>query len=451
MKSLANFPWIAGVACLLALDAGSTAAQQPVTLTLGGAARFAAERSAGPEAARYRVDMAEARLRQQHADLLPTVAGVLSQGERTLNSAGFGLALRDPTTGSDLFDPAGQVLGPVRTWDLRATARQSVVDFSSFARVRAARAAVAAADADATNESQQAAASAAMLYVRALSADAQLFARQADSTLAEELLGIARNQRDAGMGIALDVTRAQAQLAATRAQLIAARTERERARLQLHRALGLPFAAPLTLADSLLEMPTAPPAPLEAEADERALRTRADLRMIGVQMDGAERQIAAIKAERLPALSIFADWGSTGNSTARLLNTYSWGVQVSIPVFDGLRREGRIAEQRSAMRELDVRRRDLVQQVMLEVRVALLELTSAAEQIRATDERLALAEQELELARRRFTQGVVGNADVITALLGLNAARTETVDAHAAFQSARVALALAQGVVTELP
>ncbi|HET7295711.1 MAG TPA: TolC family protein, partial [Gemmatimonadales bacterium] len=240
MKSLSNFPWIAGVACLLALDAGPAAAQQPVTLTLGGAARFAAERSAGPEAARYRVDMAEARLRQQHADLLPTVAGVLSQGERTLNSAGFGLALRDPTTGSDLFDPAGQVLGPVRTWDLRATARQSVVDFSSFARVRAARAAVAAADADATNESQQAAASAAMLYVRALSADAQLRARQADSTLAEELLGIARNQRDAGMGIALDVTRAQAQFAATRAQLIAARTEHERARLQLHRALGLP-------------------------------------------------------------------------------------------------------------------------------------------------------------------------------------------------------------------
>ncbi len=451
MNSLSTFPWIAGVACLLALDAGSTAAQQPITLTLGAAARFAAERSAGPEAARYRVDMAEARLRQQRADLLPTFAGAFSQGERTLNSAGFGLALRDPTTGSDLFDPAGQVLGPVRTWDLRATVRQSIIDFSSFARVRAAGAAVAAADADAANVSQQAAAAAAVSYVRALRADAELSARQADSTLAEELLGIARNQRDAGMGIALDVTRAQAQLAATRAQLIAARTEQERARLQLHRGLGLPFDAPLTLADSLLKMPTSLPGPLEAETNERALGTRADLRMIEVQVDAAERQVTAIKAERLPTLAIFADWGSNGNSTARLLNTYSWGAQVSIPLFDGLRREGRIAEQRSAIRELDARRRDLVQQVVLEVRVALLELTSAAEQLGASDERLALAEQELELARRRFTQGVAGNADVITALLGLNAARTETVDARAAFQSARVALALAQGVVTELP
>jgi outer membrane protein TolC len=153
------------------------------------------------------MNMAEARLRQQRADLLPTFGGVLTEGERTLNSAGFGLALRDPTTGSDLFDPAGQVLGPVRTWDVRATARQSIVDFSSFARVRAARAAVAAADAHATNVSQQAAASAAMSYVRALSADAQLSARRR-TPLAEA----ARHRAESagcGHGIALDVTRAR--------------------------------------------------------------------------------------------------------------------------------------------------------------------------------------------------------------------------------------------------
>lgn len=253
------------------------------------------------------------------------------------------------------------------------------------------------------------------------------------------------------MGTALDVTRAQAQVAATRAQLIAARTERERARLLLRRALGLPFDVPLTLADSLLEMPTTLPVPLEAETNERALRMRADIRTIEVQVGAAERRLAALRAERLPTLSIVADWGRTGNSTGRLLNTYSWGAQVSIPVFDGLRREGRIAEQRSAIRELDVRRRDLVQQVALDARVARLELASAAEQLAASDERLALAEQELTLARRRFTQGVAGNAEVITALLGLDAARTELVDARAAFQSARVALARAQGVVTEMP
>lgn len=43
------------------------------------------------------------------------------------------------------------------------------------------------------------------------------------------------------------------------------------------------------------------------------------------------------------------------------------------------------------------------------------------------------------------------NLDVVTALLGLSAARTQMVDARAALQAARVALAEAEGVVTELP
>jgi outer membrane protein len=85
------------------------------------------------------------------------------------------------------------------------------------------------------------------------------------------------------------------------------------------------------------------------------------------------------------------------------------------------------------------------------VRGALLDLRAAREQTEAAGERLHLAEQEVAQARDRFRAGVSGNADVITASLSLNAARTAYVDALAAAQSARVALARAQGVVTELP
>jgi len=49
-----------------------------------------------------------------------------------------------------------------------------------------------------------------------------LSARIADSVLAADLLTIAREQLTAGVGVALDVTRAQSQLAGSRAQLIAA-------------------------------------------------------------------------------------------------------------------------------------------------------------------------------------------------------------------------------------
>src|SRR6185436_9564637 len=119
------------------------------------------------------------------------------------------------------------------------------------ARLAAARSAVTASDAEATAAAEQAAATASAAYVRALRAEAHLKSRQADSSLSAELLGIARDLLESGVGIALDVTRAQSQLAGFRAQLISARNDRSRARLELLRAIGLPLDTPLELADTL--------------------------------------------------------------------------------------------------------------------------------------------------------------------------------------------------------
>lgn len=436
------------LACLVTRAAP---AQEAVALSLGGAARMAAERSAAPNSARQRAAQADARVRQRRADFLPTVSAAAVDNEHTFNSASFGISFNDPATGRSLFDPDGQVLGPVKIWDLRGTVRQSVFDPSAFARLRAAKANAAASGADVGTASQHAAAVAAVAYVRALRADAQIGARLADSTLAAELLGIARDQVAAGVGIALDVTRAQSQLSVMHSQLIAARAERDRSRIALGRAVGLPVGTPLTLSDSLFALPVSIAAPTEADALARATRTRSDLLALGEQSVAAERQLDAIRAEVLPALSLFADQGSTGKATQHLLSTYNWGIQLSVPVFDGFRRDGRMDEQRAAMHELDVRRRDLAQQAAADVRTALLDLQAAGEQLAAAQERVGLAEQELVQAKDRFRAGVSGNADAITASLALNAARTQVVDARAALQAARVSLGAAQGTVTELP
>ncbi len=436
---------------LSTLSARPARAQEPMVLTLGGAARLAAEKSAAPEAARLRADQAAARVRQSKAAFLPNVTGDAFEGEHTFNSASFGINFADPTTGKFLFDPHGQVLGPVRTYDFRGTVSQNIYDPSAFARLKAARASSSAYGDEASAQSQQAAGMAAAVYVRVLRADAQLAARVADSTLAEDLLGIARDQLNAGTGIALDVTRAQSQLAATRAQIISARNEKNRARLDLHRALGLPLSAPITLADSLPGLPTNGALPTEQEATDRAMRSRADLRSADAQITAAQQQIESIKSERMPALSAFIDQGPTSSTTSHLVSTYDWGIKLSVPVFDGFRREGRIEEQQAAVHELGVKKRDLTEQAAIDVSGALLDLMSAREELAATEEHLRLAEQELSQARDRFRSGVAGNADVITASLSLNAARTQIVDSRAAFQSARVALARAQGIVTELP
>jgi outer membrane protein len=187
----------------------------------------------------------------------------------------------------------------------------------------------------------------------------------------------------------------------------------------------------------------------EAGAIENAMHARPDLRAADEQIRAAEQQVKSIRAERLPSLSAFGDYGYIGDQ--RLLGTYDWGVQVSIPIFDGLRREGRIEEAKAMANEIDVRRRDLRQQVAIEVRGALLDLASARQEADAVREALRLAQQEVAQAQERFRAGVAGNADVITASLALNSARTQAVDALASYQGAKVALARAVGSVTALP
>ncbi|MGE5748465.1 MAG: TolC family protein, partial [Gemmatimonas sp.] len=366
-------------------------------------------------------------------------------------SATFGIKFPAAPGQKPLFDPNGEVIGPINTLDIRARATVPALDFAARERVSTARMSLSASEAAAQSAGEEAAAGAAAAYVRAARADEIIAARVADSVLADSLISIARDQLAAGVGVALDVTRAQSQLAGIHAQLIAARGEQSRSRLELVRALGAPLDASITLASPLQSMPLADTVPNEAEAIALALRTRPDLVAAQRALDAARQGARSIRAERLPSLAAFGDEGAIGVKPSNLLNTYTWGIQLSLPVFDGFRREGRVSEQDAIAAGLELQRRELERQVAVEVRSALLDLATARDQVAAAHERLRLAQQEYAQAQDRFKAGVAGNGDVVTASIGLNAARNLVIDALASYQSARVALARAQGTATALP
>lgn len=431
-------------------SAQTPAATSPLVISLGDAARLAGKQGATAEVARARAEQAQSRVTQQRSALLPNVSAIASDNQHTINSASFGFNFPAPAGSPPLLDPDGQIIGPVNNLDARARVTQTLLDLSARARVRTARAQAQAALADASSASDVAAAGAAAAYLRVLRAEGQLSARAADSANAAELIRIAQEQLRAGVGVGLDVTRAQSQSAAIRAQLISARNERDRARLELLRALNLPLDTQLQLRDTLSSAPISELTTVEGDAVARALRSRPDLRAAQEAINASRQGIAAVKAERMPIIGAYADDGLNAKPGGNVLNTYNWGIQVSLPIFEGGRRDGRVQEQEAQLRELEVRQRDLQQQVSIEVRGALLDLTSASEQVDAARERTRLAEQELSQARERFRAGVAGNADVVTASIGLNAARTQLVDALTSYQTARVLLARAEGALGEL-
>jgi outer membrane protein len=441
---------VALLACFVRVAGAQTPSPPTVQrLSLSDTARLAASQTAGVQSAEARVQGAEARVRQSRSALLPQIEATPNWTSHTVNSASFGFNFPADSGKPPLLAPNGQIIGPVKLWDLRGQVSQSLYDPSARERVRAAQAGVTAANADVATAAEQSATSAASIYIRAVRADAALLARTADSTLAADLLVIARQQLQAGVGVGLDVTRAQSQVAAARAQLIATRNDRDRARLDLLRALNLPLNTPLELTDSLTTLPL-PAAVDEAAAVDVAVRSRPDIRAADAQLAAAQQQLAAIRATRLPTVGVFGNDGANGLGFNHLLNTYTYGVQLTWPIFEGGRREGQTQEQEAVARDIDVRRRDLRQQVAVDVRGAFLDIASAREQVDAARERQTFAEQEVAQARERFRAGVAGNADVITALGSLNAARTGLIDALTSLQSARVSLARAEGIVSQI-
>jgi outer membrane protein TolC len=272
-------------------------------------------------------------------------------------------------------------------------------------------------------------------------------AREEDLRLAQELQGLADAQFEAGTSPSIDATRARTAVATARGALLMARNGRGRARIDLARVLGLDPATPLALIDTLGTGLGASEAPAtEAEAIAFAVEHRDELRGEQARLERARADRSATSLERVPRLDVSGDWGSSGMHYSDAIPTRTYAAALTLPLVDGLRREGRLKEQADLVRESEVRGRDLRDQVAAEVSGALLDLATGLDQQTVATERLQLAQEEVDQARERFTSGVAGNIEVITAQASLLRARDADIDARFAVCSARVALARAAGV-----
>ncbi len=415
----------------------------PLRLTLGEAVARAAGASPGVELAGLRTAEAAARVRQARAGLLPSLTGSAGWLNRTFNRASLGFDFpAAPGT-----EPPPDLVGPFDNVDARLRLTQALVDYAGWARVRAARAEVSGSEALGGVVAEAAAETAALAYLRAVRAGALVAARRADSALAAELLALARAQHEVGASPVIDVTRARTQLATAAGALVVARSRRDRARLDLLRALGLGPETALETTDSLTADLAVAPVPAGPAA---ALARRAELAAERARGTAARTTASAITAERLPRLELAADYGLNGRRAADALATRQIALQVSVPILDGFRREGRLAEQRALVLAAEIRERDLERAIASEVDAALLDLHAAQAQQGIAAERLRLAEEELAQARERFAAGVAGHIEVITAQVSLIAARDAEIDARFGAAAARVALARAVGTAREL-
>ncbi len=406
-------------------------------LTLSQAIRLGRERGVDAALARIGASGAGRKVALRRADLLPQIDGSASLTRQTLNLDEFGLPI------------ASGVTDPFSIYRLQVRASQVLFNASTIERLRAAGDSAAAAGLDARSVGELTAATAGLAYLRAQSTVATVHARQADSAVSADLLHVAQQQFDAGVSPVIDVTRNQVNFAAVRAQLVIARNDRDQAMLDLKRALNLPPAEPLALADSLLPAPEDLPVPPDS-AVEFALGHRPEMAAEHRRTQVVERSLKAIKYENLPSLAASGFYQQSGQSVSGLAG--SWNVQIglAVPLFDGLRRPVRAQEQSLRLEAQRIREQDLARQVETEVRKALLDLGSARQQVDLAQERLQLALQELDQANQRFRAGVAGSVETTNAQGSVIAARDGLIQAEVRLGSARVTAYRALGILDQV-
>src|SRR5712691_6646469 len=236
----------AALALLAAAGPAVAQAPAPARLSFADAVRVATSAAPAVELASLRTTEADARVRAARAALLPSLSGVAAWFNRTFNVRALGIPF-PPIPGQRPLE----LVGPFHSVDARFSATQSLFDWSSVMRVRAASAQADGSRAERGLTVESAAQGAAIAYLRAARAQAVVAARQADSSIAAELVALAAAQKAAGVSAAIDVTRARTQLVRAEGLLIVARNQLDRARIDLARALGIDPATPLELADTL--------------------------------------------------------------------------------------------------------------------------------------------------------------------------------------------------------
>jgi outer membrane protein len=322
------------------------------------------------------------------------------------------------------------------------------------------------------------------LYDDLVSLDEDLNVKRETLATAQRLYEDNRNKVEQGTLAPVELTRAQAQVAAARQDLANSDGYAREQELILKNVLSRDFSSEPEIRDARI-IPTDPlvlePLPTQRpeELQQLAIRNRPELQAANLQVVNAQINIEGTHNELKPELDIVANAANAGlaggvNSTyipaagspplapnlypglgggygtalaqvfERDYPTYSIGVNLTLPIRNRIA-QADLARDELQLRQSQVRTKQVENQIRLEVQDALISLTRTAAAYQAAVEARKLQEQSLEIEQERFNVGLSTNFLVIQYQSYLAQARSTEVAALGAYAKAKLQLERATG------
>ena len=148
----------------------------------------------------------------------------------------------------------------------------------------------------------------------------------------------------------------------------------------------------------------------------------------------------AARGESLPSVHITADFGDLGLTPADSHGTYAVTGAVTVPIFEGGKRKGRLLAADATLRSRRAEAEDMKSAVYYEVRSAFLDLKATEEQLQVATQARELAAQQLTQARDRLAAGVANNLEVVQAQEAVSLASEQYIGALYGFNIAKAVL-----------
>ena len=377
---------------------------------------------------------------EQLSALLPQVTAAPYVDKSQINLGQLGLSSTFP----------GVNIPPSVTFsyfDARVNVTQSLFDWKSINNVRAATQALKSAEYSYKDARDLVVLAVGYTYLQAIANEARIETAQAQVGTAQALFGQATDQVKAGTSPAIDALRAQVELQTRQQQLIQAKNNLAIQKLTVARVIGLAPGQEFELTDKSLYQPFE--GITVEEALKRAYAARSDYRAAMTDVRAAEFSRKGAVAGYYPSLSFNADYGAGGTHPSSATQVFDVRGTLSIPIFQGGSVHGAVLQADARLEQSRERLENLRAQIDSDVRSALLNLQSSADQVNVARSNIDLAEQTLTQSRDRFIAGVTDTVEVVQSQESVATAHEQYISSLYSYNFAKISLARALGVAEE--
>jgi len=410
---------------------------QPLPLTLEDAIQRGVRYNLGSIGTGNVARQARAQRLAAIAQLLPDITGGVRESVEQIDLAAQGLRISIPGFNFP------SVIGPFNYFDARANFTESL-SLTGLRNWRASQANAHSAELSAKDSRELVALAVAGSYLQLLASSARIETARAQLDTAHVVYQQAVDRNHSGLNARIDVNRSQVEMQTQQQRLTTLTNDFEKQKILLARLIGLPLAQIFTLADAIPYRTI--PLPSVDDMIKRATSNRSDVKAAEAQVKSAELAQKAAVAEYYPSLNITADYGATGVNPSRDAHgTFSVNGAVVFPIFRSGRIRADIDQAGAVLAQRKAEYADSKARAEQDVRMAMLDLTAASQQVGVADSNRKLAADTLAQARDRFRAGVADTVELVQAQESVAVAEQDYISALYAFNLAQVSLARAIG------